>query len=368
MEAIGVLMTYPMNECLEQELEKRFNVACNSNIGADAQLIEALPKLEIVATCSVGLDKIDLIKCKEKGIRVTNTPDVLTDDVADLAIGLILAVLRRLCESDKYVRSGKWKKGDYKVTTSDKPGFLNNHKSSICAVACNADVGANAQLIGALPKPEILAACTVGLDKIDLIKCKEKGIRVTNTTDVRTDDVADIATLLMMSVLRRLCESNQFVRRGNWEKGNYKLTSKSTGKSVGIIELGRFSMTIAKRAEAFSHPVSYPSRTQKLEVNYKSYPSVVEFASNCQNLVVACSTLTEEIMAHHKPRSGAGRYAFEHEPEVRGKLFELENVVLLPHVGNGTDRTVETQKAMAGLVISNLEAHFLNKPLITPVI
>ena len=133
-------MACPMNSYLEQELEKRFNllrfwkvpekstflathensiraVVGNASAGADAELIEALPKLEIVASFSVGLDKIDLAKCKEKGIRVTNTPDVLTEDVADLAIGLMLAVLRKLCESDRYVRSGKWKKGDYMLTT-----------------------------------------------------------------------------------------------------------------------------------------------------------------------------------------------------------------------------------------------------------
>ena len=133
-------MACPMNSYLEQELEKRFNllrfwtvpekstflathknsiraVVGNVFAGADAEMIEALPKLEIVASFSVGLDKIDLAKCKEKGIRVTNTPDVLTEDVADLAIGLMLAVLRKLCESDRYVRSGKWKKGDYMLTT-----------------------------------------------------------------------------------------------------------------------------------------------------------------------------------------------------------------------------------------------------------
>lgn len=70
-----------------------------------------------MSSFSVGLDKIDLAKCRERGIRVTNTPDVLTDDVADLAIGLMLAVLRRLCPSDRYVRSGQWKRGDYKLTT-----------------------------------------------------------------------------------------------------------------------------------------------------------------------------------------------------------------------------------------------------------
>ena len=70
-----------------------------------------------MSSLSVEVDKIDLTKCKEKGIRVTYTLDVLTEDITDLAIGLMLAVLRRLCESDRYVRNGKWKKGDYKLTT-----------------------------------------------------------------------------------------------------------------------------------------------------------------------------------------------------------------------------------------------------------
>lgn len=133
-------MTCPMHTYLEQELETRFNlfklwhqpsiteflkthqnnikaVVGNTKIGADAALIDALPSLEIVASYSVGLDKIDLKKCEEKGIRVTNTPDVLTDDVADLAIGLMLGVLRRVCAGDGYVRSGKWKDGDYGLAT-----------------------------------------------------------------------------------------------------------------------------------------------------------------------------------------------------------------------------------------------------------
>lgn len=140
MESIAVLMLCPMSTYLEQELQRRFSlfklwtvpeksqflkdhsssiraVVGSSMAGADAELIAELPRMEIVANFSVGVDKIDLNKCREKGIRVTNTPDVLTDDVADLAVGLMLAVLRRLCESDRYVRSGKWKKGDFRLTT-----------------------------------------------------------------------------------------------------------------------------------------------------------------------------------------------------------------------------------------------------------
>jgi len=139
---------------LEQELDKRFKlfrvwdypnpaqlpsqhvaairaVVGSSSAGADAALIEALPKLEIVSSFSVGVDKIDQEKCREKGIRVTNTPDVLTDEVADLTIGLILALLRRICECDRYVRSGQWKHGNYKLTTKVCFFLHSPHSSSL---------------------------------------------------------------------------------------------------------------------------------------------------------------------------------------------------------------------------------------------
>lgn len=140
MEDIGVLLSYPVPEYLVQELENRFTVYKFSEVvsnlellreisdsiraivgttkfGADAGLIDALPKLEIVASYSVGVDSIDLVKCKDRGITVTNTPDVLTDDVADSAIGLALATLRRICVCDRFVRSGKWKEGEFELTT-----------------------------------------------------------------------------------------------------------------------------------------------------------------------------------------------------------------------------------------------------------
>lgn len=161
--------------------------------------------------------------------------------------------------------------------------------------------------------------------------------------------------------------------------------------------MGRIGKAIAKRAEAFNCPISYYSRTEKPESKYKYYPSVVELASNCHILVVACP-LTEthhiidrEVIDAMGPKGvlinigrgphvdeaeavsalvegrlgGAGLDVFEKEPEVPEQLFGLENVVLLPHVGSDT---FETRKAMADLVIGNLEAHFLNKPLLTPVV
>ncbi|KAI4325297.1 hypothetical protein MLD38_030709 [Melastoma candidum] len=280
----------------------------------------------------------------------------------------------------------------------DKPLFLSNTGPSIRAVVGNASASADAALIDALPALEIVANFSVGLDKIDLAKCREKGIRVTNTPDVLTDDVADLAIGLCLAVLRRICESDRYVRSGAWKKGDYRLTTKFTGKTVGIIGLGRIGTAIARRAEAFDCPISYYSRTEKPNCRYKYYPSVVELASNCHILIVACPLnkdtrhiINREVMDSLGPKGvlinigrgphvdepelvkalvegrlgGAGLDVFEKEPEVPEDLFPLQNVVLLPHVGSGT---VEARTAMADLVLGNLEAHFLNKPLLTPVV
>lgn len=133
-------------------------------------------------------------------------------------------------------------------------------------------------------------------------------------------------------------------------------------------------------------------------MKYKYYPTVVELAANCDILVVACPLTKEthhiinrEVIDALGPKGvlinigrgphvdeselvsalvegrlgGAGLDVYQNEPEVPEELFGLENVVLLPHVGSGT---VETRTAMADLVIGNLEAHFLKKPLLTPVV
>ncbi|RCV42861.1 hypothetical protein SETIT_9G249400v2 [Setaria italica] len=86
--------------------------------GCDAALIDALPRLEIIACYSVGFDPVDLAWCRDRGVRVTNSPGVLTDDVADLAVGLAIAALRRIPQADRYIRAGHWKANvDYGLTT-----------------------------------------------------------------------------------------------------------------------------------------------------------------------------------------------------------------------------------------------------------
>ncbi|KAK3159655.1 hypothetical protein QOZ80_1BG0049410 [Eleusine coracana subsp. coracana] len=277
--------------------------------------------------------------------------------------------------------------------------FLRAHAGSIRAVVGNANHGADAKLIDALPALEIVASFSVGIDRVDLAKCRERGIRVTNTPDVLTDDVADLAVGLAIAVLRRIPQADRHVRTGQWKaKGDFTLTTRFSGKKVGIIGLGRIGLAIAKRVEAFDCPVNYYQRTKQAYPNYTYYPSVVELAANSDVLVVACPLnantrhiVNREVMEALGPKGvlinigrgphvdepemvsalldgrlgGAGLDVFEDEPNVPEALFALDNVVLVPHVGSATH---ETRTAMADLVLGNLEAHVLNKPLLTPVV
>ncbi|KAK4269373.1 hypothetical protein QN277_022537 [Acacia crassicarpa] len=172
--------------------------------------------------------------------------------------------------------------------------FLEEHANSILAVVSGSNYSTDDALIDALPKLEFVSSFSVGVDHIDLNKCREKGIRVTNTPDVLTDEVADLTIGLILAVLRRLCECDRYVRSGKWKKGDYKLTTKVT--VILFVDFCIASNFVAKRTEGFNCKISYYSRTEKPESNHKYYPSVVELASNCNILVVACP-LTEET--HH---------------------------------------------------------------------
>ncbi|KAK8584804.1 hypothetical protein V6N13_138750 [Hibiscus sabdariffa] len=181
-------------------------------------------------------------------------------------------------------------------------------------------------LIEALPKLEIVASFSVGLDMIDLAKCKEKGIRVTNTPNVLTEDVADLAIGLMLAVLRKLCESDRYVRSGKWKKGDYVFTTKFTGKKVGIIGLGRIGMAIAKRAEACSCPIKTRHIINKEFIDMLGPKGVLINIGRDPHVdeLELVSALVECRLG------GAELDVFEHEPNVPEELFVLDNVVLLP--------------------------------------
>ncbi|KAI9159604.1 hypothetical protein LWI28_000078 [Acer negundo] len=159
------------------------------------------------------------------------------------------------------------------------------------------------ELIETLPNIEIVSSCSVGMEKIDLVKCKEKGVRVTNTPDVLTDDVADLAIGFDIGSVEEIIRE----------------VIDALGPKGVLINVGRGL--------------------------FVDEPELV-------------AALVEGRLG------SAGLDEFENDPEVPEELFGLENVVLLPHVASGT---VETRKAMADLVLGNLKAHFTHKPLLSPV-
>lgn len=171
-----------------------------------------------------------------------------------------------------------------------------------------------------------------------------------------------------------------------------------SGKTIGIIGLGRIGMSVAKRAEAFGCPISYYSRSEKPNTGYKYYSNLIDLAANCHVLIVACPLTNEtrhivnrDVLDALGPKGvlvnigrgphvdepelvaalregrlgGAALDVYEHEPRVPEELFGMDNVVLVPHIGSATN---ETRDAMADLVLGNLEAHVMNKPLLTPVV
>ncbi|KAF0917336.1 hypothetical protein E2562_017510 [Oryza meyeriana var. granulata] len=277
--------------------------------------------------------------------------------------------------------------------------FLRANAASIRAVVPYAALGVDAAMIDALPALEIVASFSVGIDRVDLARCRERGIRVTNTPDVLTDDVADLAVGLAIATLRKIPQADRYVRAGLWKnKGDFTLTTRFSGKRVGIIGLGRIGLAVAKRVEAFDCPVNYYQRTKQAYPNYTYYPSVVELAANSDVLVVACPLnehtrhiVNREVMEALGPKGvlinigrgphvdeaalvaalvdgrlgGAGLDVFEDEPNAPEALFALDNVVLVPHVGSATH---ETRAAMADLLLGNLEAHVAGKPLLTQVV
>jgi lactate dehydrogenase-like 2-hydroxyacid dehydrogenase len=253
------------------------------------------------------------------------------------------------------------------------------------------------ELIARFPALEIISVFGVGYDGIDIQAARKRGIVVTNTPDVLTDDVADLCLGLILSVSREIPAAERFLRSGQWQHGAFHLARKVSGSRLGIIGLGRIGNAIARRAEGFGMAIAYTDLREKPNVPYRFYPTLVELAGNSDFLAVSAfggpttrnlvnaavlkalgpegflinisrgSLVDEpalvEALKSHKIR-GAAIDVYANEPKVPAELVAMENVVLTPHMASGT---VQTRHAMANLAFANLEAHFGGKPLLTPV-
>ncbi|UXS34188.1 2-hydroxyacid dehydrogenase [Agrobacterium tumefaciens] len=280
---------------------------------------------------------------------------------------------------------------------SDKQAFLQAEAASIKAVVTGGHIGLAPDLAACLPALEIVAINGVGFDKVDLDQARARGFRVTNTPDVLTEDVADLAIGLSIMLLRQLVSADHHVRSGEWKKVEMPLGNKASRRRYGIYGLGRIGRAIAARLEAFDAEISYFSR-RKQDVAYGYHSTAVSLASACDVLIVAAAATPEtrhainrEVLAALGPGGvlvnvargslvdekalvdilmagglkGAALDVFENEPHVPEALIGMRNVVLAPHIGAATH---ETRLQMGALVLANLDAHFAGQDLPTAVV
>lgn len=268
---------------------------------------------------------------------------------------------------------------------------------SIKAFAAKGETVVSRDLISRLPALEIISVFGVGYDGVDVAAARERNIPVTNTPDVLTDDVADLAIALMLSAARQVAAADKFVRAGNWSKGPFQLTTKVTGAKVGIVGLGRIGKAIARRAAGFDMEISYHNRSRQSDVSYPYFADLNALAAEVDFLIVATpgsastkNLINADVLKALGPKgffisvargsvtdqpaliaalqngviAGAGLDVFADEPNVPAELIAMSNVVLTPHMASGT---VSTRTAMADLAFGNLSAHFAGQPLLTPV-
>jgi lactate dehydrogenase-like 2-hydroxyacid dehydrogenase len=282
-------------------------------------------------------------------------------------------------------------------TAPDRNALLASLADRLTAVASSNSGGIDAAMIAKLPKVGVIAHFGVGYDTVDVNAAKARNVAVTNTPDVLTEEVADLAIALLLATVRRVPQGDRYVREGKWLKANMPLTESVQGKTLGIIGIGRIGRAIARRAEAFNLKIIYQGPNKKSDVSWPYFADPVALAKKADLVVVACpggeatrglvsravidaigpkgvlvniarGSVVDEpalIDALREGRLGsAGLDVFADEPRVPEAFFAMDNVVLQPHVASATH---QTRQAMGQLVIDNLAAFFAGKPLVTPV-
>ena len=242
------------------------------------------------------------------------------------------------------------------------------------------------------PRLRLIASFGTGVDHIDVNAAREKGITVTNTPGVLSEDTADVAMALILAVPRRIVQGDTKIRSGQWDgwSPTGMLGHRINGKRLGIIGMGSIGQAIARRAKAFGMSIHYhnrkavhPSTEAELEATYwenveQMLPRVDIISVNCPSTTATHHLLNAHRLSLLSPHSylvntgrgdvidelaliellkqkkiaGAGLDVYENEPIVKSELFDLPNVVLLPHIGSAT---IEGRHAMGDKVIINIQ-------------
>jgi lactate dehydrogenase-like 2-hydroxyacid dehydrogenase len=271
----------------------------------------------------------------------------------------------------------------------DRAAFLRESCQDVRGVASRSMVGADAALIDALPKLEIVATFGVGLDAVDFDAARRRKLRVAHTPGVLTDEVGDFVIGLIFALGRRIVQGDRFVRALSWPKSEpFPTSTRIRDKTVGIVGMGAIGRSVATRAMALGLQIRYQGPRRKPDLSYAYEPDVTALARDVDFLVVCCplSPETKGLIGpavltalgpsgflinvargpvvdtpalvaalRAKTIAGAALDVFDDEPQVPPELLVFDNVVLTPHIAVATE---ETRGDVGDLMIANLRAHF----------
>jgi len=258
--------------------------------------------------------------------------------------------------------------------------------------------GFTRQMMEKLPCLEAICSWGVGYDTLDIEAADDHNVMVSNTPDVLDDCVADLAWALLLAAARRVAVADRYVKEGQWRAlGAFPLSIKVSGKRLGVLGLGRIGHAIARRAVGFDMEVRYHSRNARDDVPYQYESSLLALAQWADVLVIACvggastyrivdaeviralgsrgvivnisrGSVVDQSALVSALRAGelgaAGLDVLESEPCCADEFADMDQVVLMPHVGSATD---ETRAEMTRLVMDNVDAWFAGNGLLTPV-
>ena len=299
---------------------------------------------------------------------------------------------------------------DVTLNLNDKPypyeeliKLVNNYDGLISTSFDKLDKNFFDSLTGRL---KVIGHVGVGYDNINTQSAKEKNIKVSNTPNVLNDAVAEITILLILASSRRIGEAYNLVKTNTWKDHRPDITklmvgNEVTGKTLGIIGMGRIGQIVADRARAFNMKIIYFNRnklSKDLEKDAAYYSDLKSMLPNCdyvslhtpatpetKNIINSetlklfpkhsvfintsrGSTVDDDALIEalkNKKIYGAGLDVFNNEPNLDKRYLELDNCFVLPHVGSATH---ETRLAMSMLAVNNLKCFFSNNPLISEVV
>ena len=287
--------------------------------------------------------------------------------------------------SERYEIAGQMEK----PTPAHIPAGAANH---VQAIVSTGSVGLSEALMSALPRLSLFCCYGTGYERVDLAAARKRNIMITHGADANAPDVAELAFGILLASTRRIVRADKMIRRGEWQQripNRFGHIAGMTGGKLGI--------EFAKRAKGFDVEIGYCNRNKRSDVDHRYFPNVVALATWCDYLIVCLRSdasnrhiINAEVLKALGPRGqlvnisrgwavneadvaealrnnvieGAALDVYDEEPYEGTELLPLDNLVMTPHYGGGTEHA---QRRMTALVKANLDNHFDGKPVVSPV-